>query len=158
MMRKVLLDTNMLIGAFDGEPGNVTHTEARKRFLQLMDDPDTEMVITPLVRYEALRGVQRITPDKMKAALDGFQEFNIGEKEANRAAEVYRDAKEKGLFGLDKDPEKTEEKRWFNRSFDLFYCVCAEVNRLGIESDDPHIKQIQQLIQGGKQNAQTHRH
>jgi predicted nucleic acid-binding protein len=153
MTRKVLLDANTLIGAFDSEPGNAKHRVAHERFLELMADPDTEVVITPLVRYEVLRGVQRITPEKMKASLDKFQEINVREKEANRAAEVYRIAKERGLFGLDNDKEKADEKHWFNRSFDLFYCVCAEVNHLEVDSDDRHIQQIQQLIQGSQQNA-----
>lgn len=153
MMRRVLLDANTLIGAFDGDLENEAHEAARERFLRLMADPDAEVVITPLIRYEVLRGVQRISFDRMQAALDNFQEFNVREEEANLAADMYRIAKESGLFGLDNDKKKADERRWFNRSFDLFYYACAEINRLGIDSNDRHIQQIQQLIQGCNQNA-----
>ncbi|MDR3221911.1 MAG: PIN domain-containing protein [Candidatus Accumulibacter sp.] len=142
MTRRVLLDTNMLIGALEPEPDNVQHQAARSRFRALMDDPEIEPVITPLVRYEVLRGVRRISFDKMKSELDGFQEFDVRSEEANRAAELFRLAKGAGM-NLDK------------RSFDLFHCACADVNGLKIESQDPHIRKIQQLIQGSQQNAKA---
>jgi predicted nucleic acid-binding protein len=138
----VLLDTNLLIGAFEREPGNAQHDAARQRFLAIVADPEIEAVITPLVRYEVLRGVRRISPEKMMDALDQFQEFNVRKEEANRAAEVFRLAEGIGTK-LDK------------RSFDLFHCVCAEVNGLEIVSQDHDIQKIQQLIQGSNPNAQA---
>jgi predicted nucleic acid-binding protein len=147
-MRKVLPDANMLIGAFDGEPGNQKHEEAYRNVMAWLDDPEVKLATTPLILYEVLRGVRRAPPEKLEARLTVFQMFDIHEEEARQAAKVYCLAKEKGLFGLDKDNPAPEEKRWFNRSFDLFYCVCAGLNDLEIGSHDPHIRQIQQLIHG----------
>jgi predicted nucleic acid-binding protein len=155
MMRQVLPDANMLIGAFDGEPGNPQHDEAYRRVMAWLDDPDVELATTPLILYEVLRGVRHVLPEKLEAHLTVFQVFDIHKEEAYQAAKVYRLAKDKGLFGLDENNPAPEEKRWFNRSFDLFYCVCAEVNGLEIGSQDPHIQKIQQLIQGSNPNAQA---
>jgi predicted nucleic acid-binding protein len=154
-IREVLPDANMLIGAFDGEPGNPLHEEAYRRIMAWLDDPDVRLVTTPLILYEVLRGVRHMSSEKLETRLMGFQVFDIHKEEACQAAKVYRLAKEKRMFGLDGDEARTEERHWFNRSFDLFYCVCAEANGLEIDSQDPHIRQIQQLIQGSHQNAQA---
>ncbi|MDR2690302.1 MAG: type II toxin-antitoxin system VapC family toxin [Azoarcus sp.] len=161
MSRRVLLDTNLLIGALEPEPGNRRHEEAGARLHDLTNDPDVELFITPLIRYEVLRGVRRISFANMEAKLDEIQELPIREKEAKRAAELFR------LVEEDKDKKKNlqsdrnEEDACptcghhpLNKySFDLFHYACAEINRLEIASQDPHIQQIQQLIQDSKQNA-----
>jgi predicted nucleic acid-binding protein len=139
----MLLDTNMLIGAFECEPDNAQHQAAKSRLREIMNDPEIEPVITPLVRYEVLRGVRRIPFDKMKSRLDGIVEPFVRGVEANRAAEVFRLAKAKGI-----DVDK--------RSFDFFHCACADANGWDIESQDPHIQTIQKLIQECNKNAQTH--
>lgn len=144
MTRKLLLDTNMLIGAFEPEPGNAAHTKAKEKLKHLSEDTEVKLAITPLIRYEVLRGVRRISPDKMEDVLNGFQEFEVRGAEARRAAELYRLAKNKGM-----DLSK--------RSFDLFHCVCAEANGLEILAQDGDIPKIQQLIQDSKNsNAQTY--
>ncbi|MDR2450858.1 MAG: PIN domain-containing protein [Candidatus Accumulibacter sp.] len=148
-MRRVLLDANMLIGALEPEPGNEAHQKAGELYLALTNDPDVELFITPLVRYEALRGVVRIPFDEMKSALDELQEIDVHDVEANRAAEIFRLAK--GQWEQ-VNPEVNLNKR----SFDFFHCACEEINGLEIDGDDPHIQKIKQLIQDGKQNAQTY--
>jgi predicted nucleic acid-binding protein len=143
MTRRVLLDTNMLIGAFDSEDGNVAHIKAKEEMVRLLKEPDTKLAITPLIRYEVLRGAP---PDKvvqLEKILNDFQEFEVRGVEAHRAAELFRLAKEKEIK-LDK------------RSFDLFHCVCAEMNDLELVAQDRDIPKIQKLIQDSKQNAQTH--
>lgn len=144
MTRKVLLDTNMLIGALEPEPGNDAHARAKAELARLVADTDVKLAITPLIRYEVLRGVRRVSSDKMEEALNSFQEFEVRGAEARRAAELYRLAKNKGM-----DLSK--------RSFDLFHCVCAEANGLEILAQDGDIPKIQQLIQDSKNsNAQTY--
>jgi predicted nucleic acid-binding protein len=137
---QVLLDTNMLIGAFESEPGNAAHQAANERLNDLLSDPEVELVITSLIRYEVLRGVRRIPCSEMSAILNDFKEFVIRKEEANRAAELFCLAKDNGMV-LDK------------RSFDLFHCVCAEIHDLEMASQDAGIRQIQQLIQESTQNA-----
>jgi predicted nucleic acid-binding protein len=133
MKRKVLLDTNMLIGTFDHDPNNSRHVEARKDFRALLADENVDLVITPLVSYEVLRKPTRVSPADLEAKLSRIQSLPIREEEACRAAELFRLAESKNM-NLDK------------RSFDLFHCVCAEVNGLEVASQDPHIKTIKDLI------------
>jgi predicted nucleic acid-binding protein len=147
MKRRVLLDANMLIGVFDGDGKNSAHVRAQGDFEALASDPEVEFVITPLVRYEFLRGVRRAGVAEtetalleMTATLNDFKEIEIRQSIGDRAAELFRLAKNKGV-DLDK------------RSFDLIHCVCAEVYGLELVSQDAHIQKIQQMIQGGRSNV-----
>ncbi|MDO4699278.1 MAG: hypothetical protein Q4A69_01140 [Moraxella sp.] len=54
-MRYVLLDSNILIGAFDGDLDNEKHQRAKNLFKELLKDDDVRIAITPLIRYEVLR-------------------------------------------------------------------------------------------------------
>ena len=159
MMRRVLLDANLLIGAFEPDPGNPSHEEAGARLRDLVSDPDVEIFITPLVRYEVLRGVRRIPIADMKARLDAIRELPVYEKEAGRAVDLFRLVREKGLFQsgrIEEDACPVCGHHPLNkRSFDFFHCACAEVHGLELASQDGDIERIQQLIQEGKQNAQT---
>ena len=58
MTMSVLLDTNLLIAAYDDE-GSTSPQEKQKakvRMSELLDD-DKVLYISPLIRYETLRGV-----------------------------------------------------------------------------------------------------
>ncbi|MDR2260043.1 MAG: PIN domain-containing protein [Azoarcus sp.] len=141
MTRRILPDANLLIGAFDGEPDNPEHEAAYQRVKDWLLDPDVKLSsTTPLVLYEVLRGVRRVSVDEMETRLKGFDIFDVHAREARRAVEIFRFAKDRSV-PLDK------------RSFDVFHCVCAEINGLEIASQDGDIGKIQQLIQDNKQNA-----
>ncbi|AVS81471.1 type II toxin-antitoxin system VapC family toxin [Paracidovorax avenae] len=137
MSEGFLLDTNLLIGAFDGEPGNAEHEAATVRLRQLLEKPSVQLAITPLIRYEVLRGAARISVDELDKVLDGFREFEIRGSDGRRAAELFREAKAQGLV-LNK------------RAFDLFHCVCADANQLDIASQDGDIPKIKTLIEASK--------
>lgn len=137
MSQGFLLDTNLLIGAFDGEPGNTEHEAAAERLRRLLEDPSVQLAITPLIRYEVLRGAARIGVDELDEVLDGFREFEIRGSDGRRAAELFREAKARGLV-LNK------------RVFDLFHCVCADANQLEIASQDGDIPKIKNLIEASK--------
>ncbi|MCS4510813.1 type II toxin-antitoxin system VapC family toxin [Xylophilus ampelinus] len=131
------MDTNLLIGAFDGEPGNEVHEAAAERLRQLVQDPLVQLAITPLIRYEVLRGAMRVSVDELDGALSGFREFEIRGSDGRRAAELFREAKIKSL-----DLNK--------RSFELFHCVCADADQLDIASQDGDISKIKNLIEASK--------
>lgn len=133
MPRAVLLDTNILIGAFDGEDGNMNHELARQRLKALLEDDDVKLSISPLIRYEVLRGARNVPIEKLDEALSRFQEFDTRGRDARRAAEIFRLAKEKNVL-LNK------------RTFDVFHCVCAELNNLELASQDGDIPAIQNLM------------
>jgi predicted nucleic acid-binding protein len=161
MKRRVLLDANLLIGAYEPEPGNLEHEKAGKKLRELMNDPDVEVFITSLIRYEVLRGVQRIPLTDMKAKLNAIQELPIREKEAGRAVELYRLVEENGLSqpsekvcpeckrrlpGKDACPECGRHPL-DKRSFDILHFACADINGLEIESKDQHFETLRQLSQ-----------
>ena len=141
MARMVLLDANMLIGAFDGDPdNNPVHAEAKRRMEELLLDPDVRLATSPLIRYETLRNVKRISVADLEAILNDFEQFDTREKDARRSAEIYRLARDKG--------QKIDK-----RQFDVFHYVCAELNGLEFESQDGDIPKIRQLLQSGNENA-----
>jgi predicted nucleic acid-binding protein len=142
MSRMVLLDTNLLIGAFDGEADNPLHEIAKQRLRSLLNDPNVKVAITPLIRFEVLRGAKHVPLSELDAVLNDFQEFEVRGVDARWAAELFQQARIQDL-SLDK------------RSFDLFHCVCADLNGLELESQDGDIPKIQQLIQSSKKNAQA---
>ena len=132
-MRTVLLDTNLLIGALDTEPGNAAHTQSREHLEKLLRDPEVKLAISPLIRYEVLRGAKHVPVSRLEEILNDFHEFDVRAQDAQRAAELFREAKTKDIK-LDK------------RSFDLFHCVCAELNALEFESRDGDVPKIQELM------------
>ncbi len=141
MARMVLLDTNMLIGAFDGDPdSDPVHAEAARRMEALLLDPDVRLAISPLIRYEVLRKPSKISVADLEAILNNFEQFDIRENDARRSAEIYRLASDKG--------QKIDK-----RQFDVFHYVCAELNGLEFESQDGDIPKIRQLLQSGNENA-----
>jgi predicted nucleic acid-binding protein len=140
MSRAVLLDTNILIGAFEPEQGNEPHMQAQARLRALLQDPDVKLAITPLIRYEVLRGARRVSVEQLDERLNAFQEFDVRGADARRAAEIYRQAQQQGT-ALDK------------RKFDVFHWVCAELNQLEIDSADGDIQKIRNLVQVGQKNA-----
>ncbi len=128
----ILLDANLLIGAFDHDNTNIKHIESKKIVESLLLDDDVKIAITPLIRYEVLRGVRRVPVEKMVAILNDFEEFEITDIEGNRASEIYRSA-----FSQNQKLDK--------RSFDVFHYVVAEIRDLKWMSQDTDISKIASL-------------
>jgi hypothetical protein len=135
----MLLDANMLIGAFDLEPGNPEHAQSREKLRALLSDPEVILAITPLISFEVLRKPTHILSDVLEAALKKFRSFPISAAEARRAAEVFR------LFS--KEEGKPERRNLEKLSMDILYCACLEFNNLEPSSRDGDIPKIQQLMQ-----------
>lgn len=136
MIRKILLDTNLLIGALDGDPTNEKHQQAEELLEEYLNDPNIQLIITPLIRYEVLRGVKQEDFSELNERLNQFEEVDI------RAAMAFRAAQ---LFAIAKNSDNQEIKL-NKRTFDLFHCVCAELNDLEINSHDGDIPKIKELI------------
>ncbi|MES3610081.1 hypothetical protein [Enterobacter cloacae] len=82
MTRKFLLDTNLLIAAFDAN--GTTSAEAKSAAIallsELLSDQQVKLFITPLVRYEVLRGITWEKQDDfltMQQTLNSFPELEI---------------------------------------------------------------------------------
>jgi predicted nucleic acid-binding protein len=147
MSRIVLLDTNTIIYAYDkkkdaesevpeSDEDRVLREQASNKVKSLVNDPDVALATSPLIRYEVLRGVKHISFEEMEAVLDYFMQFEIRERDAKRAAEIFKLARDKGQ-SINK------------RLFDVFHVVCAELNDLEFESQDGDIPKIRQLLQSG---------
>lgn len=132
MTAAFLLDTNLLVGAFDGDPNNDLHLAAKNRLRELLKMPDSRLAITPLIRYEVLRGVRRVSVEDMNRRLDGFTELEVTRDDAVLAARIYAQAQSLG-------------KPINKRTFDVFHCVAAHRNQLEVASRDgdiPHIMAV----------------
>lgn len=113
-MRYILLDTNVVVGAFDTDFNNEKHLQARKLVSELLQDETVKFAITPLIRYEVLRGVKSISFDEMKDILDDFMEFAITDKIGNGASQLY----------------KISPKQSNKHNFDIFHYTVSKVHNL----------------------------
>lgn len=128
----ILLDANLIIGAFDHDSENKKHIESKQIVEALLLDDNVKIAITPLIRYEVLRGVRRVPTEQMVEILNDFEEFEITDVEGNRASDIYRLAIVKNQK-LDK------------RSFDVFHYVVAEIRDLEWMSQDNDLSKIANL-------------
>ncbi len=80
-----------------------------------------------------LRGLDEADVEDVNAILNDMKEFEVRGLEAIRAAEVFRKARQTNIK-LDK------------RKFDVFHCVCAEINELEMLSKYEDIETIQKLM------------
>lgn len=145
MTRKVLLDANLLIAAFDRSGS--TAPEMKQRAIQqleaLMQEPDIVLFITPLVRYEVLRGIAwqdaRVWCE-IAAILNEFPELEITRDISDLSANLFR-------FDKYQAEQKTEKRNLDKRKFDVFHFCCAHCNGLDIYSNDSDIAKVGQLHQ-----------
>lgn len=137
MKKKIFLDTNIIISAFDtGKP------EAREKISTYLSDDNIELFISPLVRYEVLRGVLFTEKEKynyLQDILDGFKELNIERDISELASKLYQ---------YDIYSANSKENRNFDkRSFDTFHFSTAKCNELEIDSFDTDIDKIESLYE-----------
>jgi predicted nucleic acid-binding protein len=128
----ILLDANLLIGAFDHDSENTKHIESKQIVESLLLDNTVKIAITPLIRYEVLRGVRRVPTEQMVEILNDFEEFEITDVEGNRASDIYRLA-------------LVKNQRLDKRSFDVFHYVVAEIRDLEWMSQDNDLSKIANL-------------
>ena len=87
MERKVLLDTNLIIAAFDNK-----NQEAINQIKALLGDENVALAISPLIRYEVLRGVSYANNEqynRLNSILNGFEEFNINRDIAALSSNLF---------------------------------------------------------------------
>ncbi len=143
-MRKVLLDTNMIVAAFDesGTTSEEMKAIAKAELAGLLNDNEVVLVITPLIRYEFLRGIAWVEPEKLKAMkqiLNGFVELDIERKVSELASDLFR---------LDDSQAENSSDRNINkRNFDIFHFAVSKHHGLDLVSNDRHIPQLETLYQ-----------
>lgn len=154
MIQAVLLDAQILIGALDPD-ANMAEAEravAKQLVQNLINDPSKKLAITPLLRYEIMCGVKNeATYRRLDDFLKKAAVFEITDKEAYCAIDIYRLARQKSLDL--KDP--AEPKKY---KFDLMHVASADVNSLEFESRDRGVNTLKKLSQEVKStNAKTPR-
>lgn len=128
MMRRVFLDSNILVACYDSE-SNIAPDEcnvAKSMLRALALDPEVVFVITLLVRYEVLRFIKWNRPehfDQVKRILDSLTELDVTESISTLATNLYRlDQHECAAAKVERNINK--------RNFDVFHFASAKVNEL----------------------------
>jgi len=139
MTRKVLLDANLLIAVFDPQTKTSLDQQhaARVKLIELLEDQNTALVITPLIRYEVLRGIQWQEADdyrQVRNALGQFTELDIDQATAELAADLFR-------YDRACSPDRNLDKR----KFDAFHLATAKCHHLEISSQDSDIIALEKL-------------
>lgn len=87
-MTTYLLDTNYLIYLIDEKADADKKQEIRQDFEIKVQQEDTRFVITPLIRYETLRGIEWENEEKLvkiSVALENFPSLEITQDAADLA-------------------------------------------------------------------------
>ncbi|MGX2956888.1 type II toxin-antitoxin system VapC family toxin [Ursidibacter arcticus] len=137
MLEKVLLDSNILITAL-----NDKQSQAAQELIQLSQDPRKTLYITPLIRYEVLRGVQWDNGgeyQKCEAFLSGIASLNIDKHISDWAADIFRFEKHTRV----KVGQQT--KKVDKHNFDIMHFATAKVYGLHFISNDSDIKDWEDL-------------
>lgn len=140
-MTVYLLDTNFLIYLADEEADPTKRKMVLEKMAEVLQQDDVSFVISPLIAYEVLRGVNWDNPKKLndlKNALAAFKPLVITQEIADLARDLYRfdkfDAERNGV-----------EKNLDKRKFDVFHYATAYVNGLEMLSHDTDINGIAKL-------------
>lgn len=146
MTRKVLLDANLLIAAFDGNGSTSPEIKqaAQEQLETLLTSGDVQLFITPLVRYEVLRGIawkRQSDFSEMTRIINDFPELEVTRDISELSAHLFR--YDKHQAALDKDAVKNIDKR----KFDVFHFCSAYCNGLEFCSCDSDIARIGNLYQ-----------
>ncbi|MDD5214357.1 MAG: PIN domain-containing protein [Methylococcales bacterium] len=137
MTRKRLLDTNLIIAAFDNKD-----PEAIAQLTSLLNDGNTAFAISPLIRYEVLRGVSFADNERyehLKTILNVFEEFEISRDIATLSSHLFRFSQSKKEDGKNALVNK--------RSFDVFHLATAKCNELELCSNDGDLGKLENLYQ-----------
>lgn len=152
MTRKILLDANLLIAAFDnnGNTSEKIRRAANDKLSELSSDPDVAFFITPLIRYEVLRGVSWQRPDdfqSLQQILDTIPELDITRNVSELAANLFR------FEGWQILQQNDIRRNIDKRKFDIFHFCSANCNNLEFCSNDTDISRIHTIYDSYSQAA-----
>jgi len=152
MTRKVLLDANLFIGAFDREATTSPERkdEAKRVLGELLHDTTAVIFSTALIRYEVLRGVAWRSDENyqtLKGALCRFVELDISREVSDLAANLYR-------YDVHEAEGKKENRNFEKRKFDVFHFATARCHGLELKSIDGDIETIENLYRRYQSNTE----
>ena len=143
MMQHYLLDTNLIVAVFDENSTSSDEQKAASKALleALIADDEVAFAISPLIRYEVLRGIDWQDSARLARLMDvlnRFEEFDIGKEVSMLAADLYR-------FSAFQDQQAGRSRNLDKRKFDVFHFATAQVNQLTLASADSDVAKIQRL-------------
>lgn len=146
-MSNVLLDANLLIAVFDqnGTTSELLRQTATAKLTTFLENPDIKLVITPLIRYEVLRGLSWQDAERynnLKQVLDGFTELDVNRNVSELAANLFR---------FDSAINAGAQRNVEKRKFDVFHLACAKCHGLDLASQDTDIVSLQSLFDSYQQ-------
>ncbi len=142
-MTRVFLDANLLIHAFDPDStADIALKSDAQQFIgNLTGDPATRLFITPLIRYEVLRGISPSKVEDMAKVLDMFTQLSVEAVDGDVAASVFRAER------MTLAPDQFAPIRLIHKhSFDLLHVVCAKRASAAFESSDARAKSLFNLV------------
>ncbi len=142
-MTTYLLDANYLISLLDEARAPDIRRPVLEDFRTKLNDGNSRFVLTPLIRYEVLRGVPWESEEKfqrMEKALSGFELLEITQTVADLARDLYR-------FDDFEARQKNESRNLERRKFDIFHYATAKIYQLELLSADKDFSAIEALHQ-----------
>ena len=141
MMRKVLLDANLLIAALDdgSTTSEAERTKAKQTLAALLSNAEVTLIITPLIRYEVLRGIgwqDQVRFAQLKQSLDGLTELDVNRHVSELAANLFR---------FDRAENPDQQRNIEKRKFDVFHLASAKCHDLELASQDSDIAGLEGL-------------
>lgn len=149
-MRKVLLDANLLIAALDDSSTTsaIEREKAKQTLNDLLSQEDIALVITPLIRYEVLRGIawqDQTRFAQLKQSLDALTELDVNRRVSELSAHLFR---------FDRAENTDQQRNIEKRKFDVFHLASAKCNNLELASQDSDIAGLEDLYQRYTQAVQ----
>ena len=140
-MRKVLLDANLLIAALDDSSTTsaIEREKAKQTLNDLLSQEDIALVITPLIRYEVLRGIawqDQTRFAQLKQSLDALTELDVNRRVSELSAHLFR---------FDRAENTDQQRNIEKRKFDVFHLASAKCHDLELASQDSDIAGLEGL-------------
>lgn len=130
-MKRIFLDADMIISAFDENPKGRTPEKiasAKQRIKEWLLSDDTTLYTDSLVKYEVLRIVSANSNTARYKKLEDFiknlEVLEVAERDSNMAIDIWHIALDEELFKPD------------SRSFDILHFAVAKNNKLEMGSDN----------------------
>lgn len=135
-MPTYILDANLIILAFEQQD-----KEAIYVLKTALNDENSAFAMTPLIRYEVLRGVGWADTERYTQLLDAlnqFEEFDITREVSELAADLYR-------VDVHHCKLNNEQRNFDKRKFDIFHYCSAKVNQCELLTKDADLNKINGL-------------
>lgn len=153
-MRKILLDANTIILFMASLNQDSQHVQDPKeleenqlkiqKLKDLLSNPDVALAITPLIRYEVLRGAKdKFEYQTLESILEEFEEFDINKDIGELSACIFKNRFES--LKANQSEKQKEAINMLKRSFDICHFASAKCNKLEFLSNDDDIEKYKSI-------------